>query len=42
MGIADQAVFEPLFIGRDELYRKLGRVVIDSPPFEGNETISID
>lgn len=42
MGIADQAVFEPLFIWRDDLYRKLGRVAIESPPFEGNETISID
>ena len=42
IGIADQAVFDPLFIWRDELYRKLGRVVKESPPFDGNETISID
>lgn len=42
MGIADQASFEQLFIWRDELYRKLGRVVTNMKPFSGNETIPLD
>jgi len=42
MGIADQASFEPLFIWRDELYRRLGRVITNTKPFSGSETIPLD
>jgi glutathione S-transferase len=42
MGIADQASCEPLFIWRDELYRRLGRVITNTKPFSGSETIPLD
>jgi glutathione S-transferase len=42
LGIGDQTNFEPLFSWRDELYRKLGRVVTNTKPFSGSETIPLD